>query len=417
MKNANSRLAIETNKLITQTLSREGGVYLPTIGSLSFATLVEDGDTINTIVLNKEERHKSLVKIIEERGNCSSEQAAMLYEKWVEEISEEDGSYNLTTLGVIANGAFVVEPSLYNRLNINSKKRIAEREAEKKAEREAEKIAKEAETKEKRSAESKPVAKPAATKPAAAKPKAPKQAPPKQTPSKQKSTKAAKPAIAKAADDDSKNPAGIALWGFVSVVIIAGIISIFIYEGDFFSSTAASSDKITPASETAIELTTNTPESKVESTTTIEATESVESTMEDVVAAGPTIEAVEEESVDLALKNTPKTMPEMGGRPIPPIKSNDPVERLQATLTESTTPMTYRVVCGIFRSQRNAGRMILDIECKLGERAIPRVYLRDNKYMVTIFEADNFRECSQYISTVAIKHYESTWVYNSKTMD
>ncbi len=386
MNSTNSRLASETNKLITQTLSKEGGIYLPSIGSLSFATITEEGEAINTILLSKEERHKSLIKIIEERGNCSNEQATMLYEKWVEEIKQEDGSYNLTSLGAIKGGEFIVEESLFNRLNVNSKRArkevkaesIAAPIAEKKAEVKSE--AKKVEVKSK--AEPKPTPKP----------------------QKEESKAKGKAKVAKQKEKES-SPMG---WIVAAVVIVAAIVGLFIYGGEGLIHSDAIA-KVEP-----------TTKNEVKQDIIEEVAEVTEPEVETGIEAAVEVEEATEEVVEEVIEpkaDEPTTMPEYESEPVAKIKSNDPIERLRATLTESTNPKKFRVVCGIFSSERNAGKMLIDIDRKLGEEATPKVYQREDKtYMVTLHEANNFRECADYINKTAVKHYKASWVYNDKSM-
>lgn len=124
MKQKNSRMIAEVNKIIGNTLIKDGGVYLPNIGSLSVVTTHPSmGEATNssaaptrTVSLIDEERHHPLTTIISERGNCTPNQATIIYKKWVEAVSDKS-QIKIEGVGTIIDGLFTSSDSLLQQLN------------------------------------------------------------------------------------------------------------------------------------------------------------------------------------------------------------------------------------------------------------------------------------------------------------
>ncbi|MFI3304592.1 MAG: hypothetical protein SNF68_07925 [Rikenellaceae bacterium] len=313
MAQENVRLARETNKLILQTLSKEGGIYLPTIGSLTFESVEKGGEQVNTITLSDKVQHQSLVEIIEERGKCSDKQAKLLYDKWLAEIKRSNGYY-LVSIGEIVNGRFIVERSLFNRLNPKSLRATST----------------------------------TTTPPPTPKPSAP----------------------------SAKRSMMPALWIGVVGLAVAMVVAVVVLRGVDVGDLIA-------------------PKEVAEEVVTAEAREVVEIEIEteEVAVEAEQIEVIEPREI-----------------------VGDPYAAFNAAYAASRNPKPYRVVCGNFRSKRNAGKMILDIESQTTLKgATPRVYVRDNgQYMVTLFEGNSFGECSQYIKGGVLELYSGSWVYSDK---
>ncbi len=119
MKQQNSRMVVEVNKLIANALLMDGGTYLPKIGSLSIETTTpQNGDDAPTrdIVLREKESYKSLIVIISERGNCTPKQAEQVYNRWLEIVGESDKTI-IFGIGEITNGKFTTSTQMFNKLN------------------------------------------------------------------------------------------------------------------------------------------------------------------------------------------------------------------------------------------------------------------------------------------------------------
>lgn len=114
----------EVNKIIGNALIKDGGLYLPEIGSLSVTTTTPSlagakskcSAPKRTIVFSAEERHRSLVLMISEIGNCTEGQAAMIYEKW-RKTSATDLGVEIDGVGAIAEEVFTPSAAIIAKLN------------------------------------------------------------------------------------------------------------------------------------------------------------------------------------------------------------------------------------------------------------------------------------------------------------
>lgn len=79
-------------KLILNLLTKDGGVYLPTVGSLTLGS-AEDGKRV--VTYSDAEGGTSIVEVIASRGNCSAEKAQKIYDKWLLEVRGEDGTVDI----------------------------------------------------------------------------------------------------------------------------------------------------------------------------------------------------------------------------------------------------------------------------------------------------------------------------------
>ncbi len=110
-------MVVEVNKLIANALLSNGGIYLPDIGSLSIVTSTpEGGDPTRDIVIVDGERHKSLITVISERGNCTLQQAEQVYKRWLLIVTREQTT-TILGIGEIEDGKFKSTPQMFNKLN------------------------------------------------------------------------------------------------------------------------------------------------------------------------------------------------------------------------------------------------------------------------------------------------------------
>ncbi len=124
MKQQNNRMVAEVNKIIGNTLVKDGGLYLPSIGSLSVTTTPPTMGGVKGVAtapkrvvkFSPEERQRSLVTTISERGGCTLQQANQIYNRWIETVSSGD-RVEIEGVGVIAEGGFTQSPDLNVRLN------------------------------------------------------------------------------------------------------------------------------------------------------------------------------------------------------------------------------------------------------------------------------------------------------------
>ncbi|MFI3248558.1 MAG: hypothetical protein R3Y39_05450 [Rikenellaceae bacterium] len=117
MKQQNSRMVVEVNKLIANALLSEGGVYLPNVGSLSITTSTpENGDPTRDITLLQGEQYRSLTTIISSRGNCSPSQAEQVYKRWLDVVTEGD-TITILGIGEITANSFTITSQMFNKLN------------------------------------------------------------------------------------------------------------------------------------------------------------------------------------------------------------------------------------------------------------------------------------------------------------
>ncbi len=124
MKQHSSRMIVEVNKLISNALIKDGGVYLPGVGSLSVVTTPltmnssskEMSAPTREITISKEEKHRSLIVVITERGNCTPQQATQIYNKWYDVVVKEDNT-TIEGVGKISGTLFTTDSALKEKLN------------------------------------------------------------------------------------------------------------------------------------------------------------------------------------------------------------------------------------------------------------------------------------------------------------
>ncbi len=127
MDQSNVRLIEEMAKLVASQLTSDGGITLPSVGTLSFTTFSTEpkgkrakkskSESIQTIILSPEsDEYASLTTIIAERGGCSEEQATTLYNRWLDSVRDEEGLI-IDGVGAIVNNEFAVDESLFKLLN------------------------------------------------------------------------------------------------------------------------------------------------------------------------------------------------------------------------------------------------------------------------------------------------------------
>lgn len=114
MKQKNQRLIDEIGKLIHNILSQHGDIYLPQIGTLRVAE--GDGKGSRSLAFETTESGHSIVEMIAQRGNCSTEQAEKVYKRWFTEVNE-GGRITLEGIGEIEGRSFTPCAELMERLN------------------------------------------------------------------------------------------------------------------------------------------------------------------------------------------------------------------------------------------------------------------------------------------------------------
>ncbi len=131
MEQQNSRMVAEVNKLIANALIKENGVFLPNLGSLSVETLAPQSKgkgamvgPSRAITFTTEEKHRPLMVVIAEYGNCTPNQAAQIYDKWLEAVKVGDDA-NIESIGQISGGEFFAAPEMLARLNPAANKAAA----------------------------------------------------------------------------------------------------------------------------------------------------------------------------------------------------------------------------------------------------------------------------------------------------
>ncbi len=325
-----NQLVEEMTKLFTSQLTKDEGVSLPNIGTLSFSLVdgesgsdVDATDKIQTIALSPlSEDYPLLTTVIAEQGGCTEEQALSLYNKWLDAIREGD-KISIRGVGEIVGDRFEIEVSLYNRLNPNA-----------------------------------PLSPP---------PAAPR--------------RARRVVSDRSSGEKSRTPIYVAL---VVMALLATIFVIYITR-----------DNSTPVAEIPLDA----PQTQVEEA--IESPQVVE--QEQVVEQKPISDARQLSKLRSKARYAP---------------AEQALSALQLSLADEGESKRYRVVCGVLRSRINAGRLLLDAGYRSAgdDLYTPRVYPRGEGYMVTLFEADSFGACVEFIETRASKLYDSCWVYNDARM-
>ncbi len=112
MEKSNKRLVEEVAKLISNTIVKEGAIYLPEIGSLC----VSEGDN-RSVRLSPEVVGSNIVVILAEKAKCSSKQAQSIYKKWSQEVVKSDKSIKIPTVGTISEGVFTPSNKILEKLN------------------------------------------------------------------------------------------------------------------------------------------------------------------------------------------------------------------------------------------------------------------------------------------------------------
>lgn len=112
-------MVVEVNKLITNALILDGGIYLPNIGSITIETTTpksENAAPTRDIIFKEGEEFKSLISVISERGNCTLQQGEQVYKRWKEIVTEGD-TVTIFGIGKITDGKFTSTTQMYNKLN------------------------------------------------------------------------------------------------------------------------------------------------------------------------------------------------------------------------------------------------------------------------------------------------------------
>ncbi len=110
------KMVTELNKLITNELLINGGIYLPKVGSLSVETM--ERSPKRTVNYNEGEREGlvSLVSVIALKTKCSVEQATKLYDKWHEAV-QKMRQVEIEGIGTLRAGRFEVSEVIVAKLN------------------------------------------------------------------------------------------------------------------------------------------------------------------------------------------------------------------------------------------------------------------------------------------------------------
>lgn len=322
MKQDNLRLGEELGKLINNTLSKEGGVYLPQIGTLAIEAESEEEGAQRQVKFYAEKSMRSLISVIKDSGNFNKEQATQIYEKWIKGVVGEE-TITIVGVGVLAKGEFTATPELLEKIN------AVEEEAE---------VAEEA----------------IAEAPAPPEVKAESAAPQRKYGYKKRSEKRS---------EGKKSP--ITMWIIIALVLAVVIVAMLIIGS--------------------------------------------------ATKRQPTVEEVATEQVCTQEEVAPEPTPEPTPAPAPKVRPTTPLARFEVAFTDNSSKHRYHVVCGVFRSKKYAGSLILDLE-KRYEDIECVVYPREYGYMVSVFESNDFYQCNRYLRNIQKEHTDDAWILDVKKM-
>ncbi len=368
------KLVGEINKLITNILANDGGVYLPEVGSLSIEKQKKKS-IIRVVKFTTKEQHRSLVSVIAERGNCTEEQAQQVYDKWYKLVKSED-TVTIAGVGTVEKGVFSVALILANRLNpkVESEKRRKLSEAAKAN------AALDEEQKERREA--------------------------------QRLAELEQRTKVKEQKNKRRNRA---LWWSTSLVaVIAVAVMVVEAVGDFnlpklnFWDSKANSEII-------VAQRIEEPKAEVE-----QAVEPKSQPKAETKAEPKKVEPKPQPKAEPKVE--PKAEPKPDNNKITSkaryATTEKSVEQIQSSLNTSLGEQKrYSVVCGVLSSAANAGRLVMDVKARgVADKLEPKSYKRNGRFMITIFESDNHAEVVKFSKEVAPKYYETTWIYDKQTM-
>ena len=116
----------QVNKLIYNTLCAGRDIYIPQVGSLVVRCISSSLQSSKRLVppryrvtLTGEQRGESLVEIIAQSANVTTERAEDIYRQWLNAVKRE-GVVTIEDVGHIEDKSFNISPQLHNILNPHS---------------------------------------------------------------------------------------------------------------------------------------------------------------------------------------------------------------------------------------------------------------------------------------------------------
>lgn len=113
-------MVTELNKLVSNTLIKNGGITLSSVGSLRVvASSPKAGSqerTIRVVEFAPGDGMRTLESVISEMGHCTEAQAQVVYSKWLDEVRTSDG-VKIDGVGQLCGERFTVDEKLNLRLN------------------------------------------------------------------------------------------------------------------------------------------------------------------------------------------------------------------------------------------------------------------------------------------------------------
>ncbi|MFI3327807.1 MAG: hypothetical protein R3Y70_01535 [Rikenellaceae bacterium] len=374
MEQQNSRMVAEVNKLIANALIKENGLFLPNLGSLSVESKAPQAKGKGAMVgpsreitFTTEEKHRPLMVIIAEYGNCTPNQAAQIYDKWLEAVKVGDDA-NIESIGQIQGGVFIAAPEMLERLNPAAKAPLAKGGA-------------------------------AARKGATSR---------------------------KAAAKSEGGSNGKMIWIALAAVALLAVGYFVFFAGDS-SSDVASTEVVEVDAEATAAAAAEKEARDAEILRLAQERAAAQAKRDAASGQGSKgLVAQARESVAEAEKNRPAPTGIKSPSKVDYLKS-DRAKNLHPDVAKKVidgiisrnagvAKKRYFVVYGVYSSKLNAGRMVVDImERTQGMGVACGAHLRNgSNYMVTVFESDSFRACNEFIEEKGKKFTDNKiWVLDT----
>ncbi|MFR9626921.1 MAG: hypothetical protein SNJ31_04110 [Rikenellaceae bacterium] len=391
MKQQNSRMVVEVNKIIANALLSDGGIYLPKIGSLSIVTSSsKEGNPIREIIIQQEEaRHKSITTVISERGKCTDQQAEQVYNKWLKVVKAEEKIVILGIGEIEKDGKFTLTPQMFSKLNPVQVKPEQPTEPQPVEKPKAEKAEKKA------SAEKKSKAK-----------------------AEKKSTPATPP---KRREDKSSNSGYI--WGVLAAIaIIVGVIYFTSFDGiKSIPTPLLNIESNSHDEEEVVESEDDSIVTEADVEPQITETEQIAKVVEPVKPAESPVKPAEKPVKAEPQRVTTPTPTKPAANKVSNTKGedkDDPATILLNEVLEKSKSSTarYRVIVGVFSSAYNGGRALQKIAKveKLKDLEV-KAYPYGSKYILSIFESDRASECEAFRkSELGLSIADDLWIHEKK---
>ncbi len=334
------RMVGEINKLITNELLTNGGIYLPNIGSLRVEVCESSPRRTVKYYEAEMEGFTSLVGVVALKAKCNIAQSTKLYEQWYEAV-KQPRQVEIEGIGTVRGGRFEVASNIERRLN-----------------------------------------------PAIVEPKVTSTPKPEPKPKVKIRTGA-------------QRRGGSVKYIIMLLVVVAIIAAI-----SFLQTNSIGDDRVTITTTQVVEeQVVAEPEPKPEPEVIAEP----EPIAEPIATQKEETKEVEKDGKrELITKKARVT------------SSTEAVELLKETLAQSNerTATKYKVAYGVYSSQANAGRAIIDAMEQDHDttRTQIGVTLRNGKYMVTLFESDHFYTSVSYMKRNDEYFDNALWVYDPDKM-